>query len=322
MKTLIITLIITLTLFLGLQLFSQVQQINKLTLSGNLGSKSNLVIEDKIEKLTISSNLSLTSNSYSFEPTKLVNENFLTAKSNLQQEKKKTKSVGLGILLSAILPGAGEFYGEDYLKAGIFIGVELLAWGTYIYFETKGDNKTEEYQSFADANWDVRQYAQWLVDQNFEGAGGVNPNEPNLEILRQQINECESQNFSHTLPELRSQQYYELIGKYQNFVAGWKDARSGNTWLITNSNYFTYQTAMFKSYAVDRQDANDLYDYAKIGPITAILNHILSAADAAWTISTYNKNIKVETGFRMGNFRSPYTYKIEQMPTFNVSVSF
>ncbi|MCI0450453.1 MAG: hypothetical protein L0Y79_11850, partial [Chlorobi bacterium] len=101
--------------------------------------------------------------------------------------------------------------------------------------------------------------------------------------------------------------------------------RSGNTWLVTKNNYlppYNYQTPMFKSYAVDRQDANDLYDYAKIGPITAILNHILSAADAAWTISTYNKNIKVETGFRIGNFRSPYTYKIEQMPTFNVSVSF
>ena len=61
---------------------------------------------------------------------------------------------------------------------------------------------------------------------------------------------------------------------------------------------------MFKSYSADRGDANDMYNYAKVGPITAILNHILSAADAAWTISTYNKKIKVETGFRMGNYFS------------------
>jgi len=312
------TLILTITIFFSFQIYSQNSFIDKFSLRENQKRAQNLVIEGKI-----GNDKFLETNKHKFSILHIKEkQQFSIAKTNIQQEKKKKKSVGLGILLSALLPGAGEFYGESFLKAGIFFGVELLAWGTYIYFEKKGDNKTEEYQNFANSNWDIRQYAQWLVDQNFEGSGAVNPNEPNLEILRQQINECESQNFSHTLPELRSQQYYELIGKYQNFVAGWKDARSGSTWLVTSSNFYSYQTTMFKSYAVDRQDANDLYDYAKIGPVTAILNHILSAADAAWTISTYNKNIKVETGFRMGNFRSPYTHKIEQMPTFNMSVSF
>lgn len=233
-------------------------------------------------------------------------------------QKKKKKSVGLGILLSAVIPGAGELYGESYLKAGIFFAVELLAWGTYLYFDNKGSSKEEEYHQFADANWDVRRYARWLNDQ-FQA--GVDP-QAELQELRRQIIAFESGKFSHTLPEYGSQQYYELIGKYQNFMGGWADAESNGNWVVTSSNYFTYKTPMFLGYADDRQKANDFYDYAKIGPVTAILNHVLSAADAAWVISTYNSKIKVETGFRMDNRVSPYTYEFKQIPTFNISVGF
>jgi len=238
----------------------------------------------------------------------------------LQDTPKKKKSVAIGVILSALIPGAGEFYGENYLKAGIFFGVELLAWGTFIYFTKKGDNKTDEFEQFADENWDIRRYAQWLVDE--WDATGVDPQEPNREVLRAQVNAFEATEFSHQLPDFGTQQYYELIGKYQPYVAGWRDAYANGVWLITQQNVQSYQTPMFKDYSIDRGDANDLYNYAKVGPITAILNHILSAADAAWTISTYNKKIKVETGFRMGNYISPYTYKLEMQPTFNMRISF
>lgn len=240
---------------------------------------------------------------------------------NFQLQKKK-KSVGLGVLLSALIPGAGEFYGEDYLKAGIFFGVELLAWGTYFYFDSKGDNQTEEFQSYADQYWDVHTYARWLKDEGFQESGGINPDEPNRDILREQIMVCERANFSHTMPEYESQQFYELIGKYQNFQAGWTNLANRPTKSAGPYWYETYHDPVFTNYAADRQQANDYYDYAKIGPITAMVNHILSAADAAWVISTYNSKIKLQTGFRIENRVSPYTYKIEQFPTFNMSVTF
>ncbi|MCX7878664.1 MAG: hypothetical protein N2510_08510 [Ignavibacteria bacterium] len=79
---------------------------------------------------------------------------------------------------------------------------------------------------------------------------------------------------------------------------------------------------MFIYYAGERQKANDFYDLAKIGPITAILNHILSAADAAWTISKYNSRLKLQTGFRIQNHYSPYTNSIKQIPSFNLQLNF
>jgi len=241
---------------------------------------------------------------------------------NTEQTPKKKKSLALGVILSAILPGAGEFYGESYLKAGIFFGVEVLAWSYFIYFTKKGDNKEAEYQAYANTYWDVRTYARWLKNESFDQSGGIDPDEPNLDVLREQIMVCERANFSHTMPEYYSQQYYELIGKYQNFQGGWTNLEHVPTKAPGPYNYVTYHDPIFTNYANERQEANDFYDYAKIGPITVILNHILSAADAAWTISAYNNKIKVETGFRMDTRRSPYTYELEMLPTFNMKVSF
>ena len=299
-------------LFAGM-LYSQDE--NKLTLHQK---NTSLIIKDKIsESQTPVAPVNLNDLTGSLNKT----NNFSAIYENTQ--KKKKKSVGLGILLSALLPGAGEFYGENYLKAAIFFGVELLAWGTYFYFENKGNTKTDEYKAYADANWDIVTYARWLKENDFDESSQINPEEPNRSVLEEQIRICERANFSHTLPEWKSQQYYELIGKYQNFQAGWKNLEHvPNNIPGSPYNYQTYHDPIFTNYANNRQQANDFYDYAKIGPVTAIVNHVLSAADAAWVISTYNSNIKVETGFRLENRMSPYTYQHVQIPTFNLNVKF
>lgn len=308
-----------LTVFISSSSFSQGLDLQKFSLSKK-ESSGKLIIDDKFEQGTMYQHVQpqLKENLLSLYSEK---NNFSGAEDNLQVKKKK-KSVGLGVLLSALIPGAGEFYGENYLKAGIFFGIEILAWATFAYFESKGNKKEDEYQAYADENWDVRTYARWLKNEGFNESSGINPDEPNKDVLREQIMVCERANFSHTMPEYGSQQYYELIGKYQNFQAGWKNLQHVPTKAAGPYNYQTYRDPVFTNYAAERQKANDFFDYAKIGPITAIVNHILSAADAAWVISTYNSKIKVETGFRMQNRVSPYTYQLKQFPTFNVAVSF
>lgn len=306
---------------------SSAQSINNFRLKDKLSTNSLTAASDKTDELTGKTEKSVIQ-TVPLKHTNLLSE--LNSSSEKQfssvfenTQKKKKKSVGLGILFSALVPGTGELYGESYLKAGIFFAVELLAWGTYFYFENKGDNKTDEYYAYAEKYWSVNTYAQWLVDMGFPESGQINPNEQNRAVLEEQIRICERRNFSHTLPIYQSQQYYELIGKYQNFQAGWTNLehRPDNT-AGSPYNYQTYHDPIFTAYANERQKANDFYDYAKIGPVTAIINHVLSAADAAWVISSYNNKIKVQTGFRMENRISPYTYEYKQIPTFNVSVGF
>jgi hypothetical protein len=243
-------------------------------------------------------------------------------KDNMEQQETKKKSILLGALMSAVVPGAGEYYGKNYLKAGIFFGVELISWGAYAVYQTKGNNQTDKFQSYADQYWSVRTYAHWLIDQGFPGASAINPDEPNLETLRQQIMQCEAQNFTHTLPEYGSQQYYELIGKYQNFQAGWTNLAHIPTKSPGPYYYETYRDPVFVNYANERQKANDYYDYAKTGIIIVVLNHILSAGDAAWTVSMFNQNIKMETGMEIKRYQSPWTGEVGNLPTFNVKVTF
>ena len=243
-------------------------------------------------------------------------------KDNMYQQETKKKSVLLGALMSAVVPGAGEFYAKSYVKAGIFFGVELLSWGAYTLYQVKGNDQTDKFQSYADQYWDVRTYARWLIDQGFQGNEVINPDEPNRDVLRQQIMQCEAQNFTHTLPEYGSQQYYELIGKYQNFQAGWTNLAHVPTKAPGPYNYETYRDPVFLNYASERQKANDYYDYAKTGIIVVVLNHILSAGDAAWSVSMFNQKVQMETGFEIKRYKSPFTGQVGNLPSFNMKVTF
>ena len=248
--------------------------------------------------------------------------NITKVKQTVSPTEGKKKSVLLGLGLSALLPGAGEFYGGNILKAAIFFGIEAIGWGTYAYFQHKGNVQTDKFQAYADQYWSVRTYANWLLSQGFQGAGGINPNEPNLETLRNEIMVCEQQNFSHTLPIYGSQQFYELIGKYQNFEAGWTNLAHVPTKDHGPYNYETYHDPVFVNYAFDRQAANDYYDHGTTAIMIVVINHVLSAADAAWTVSVFNKKIGMKTGMELKRYYSPYTFNYENVPALNMKVTF
>lgn len=247
---------------------------------------------------------------------------YMRVKHTYLPDSLKKKNVLLGAGLSVLLPGAGEFYAQSYIKAAIFLGVEIASWGAHFYFNHKGNTQTDKFQSYADTYWDVRKYARWLVNEGFPEHTGINPDEPDLNRLREEIMVCESANFSHTMPEYHSQQFYELIGKYQNFQAGWINLAHDPTKTPGPYYYQTYKDPVFLDYSVERQKANDYYDYATTGIIVVIVNHVLSAADAAWSVSIFNKKLSMQTGFEIKHYTSPFTYQSTNMPTFNFKMSF
>jgi hypothetical protein len=231
----------------------------------------------------------------------------------------KEKSPVLGAIMSGIIPGAGEIYAESYIKGAIFAAAEVGLWLLKINFDKKGDDQTTLFQNYADANWDIYKYAAWLKAENFPGAQSINENEPNREILRQQVNAVESVNFSHTLPEFGAQQYYEVIGKYNSFFAGWSFIPS-NT--ITRNNWFDYESADVDNYMSERQKANNYYDNASLAVTGVILNHLLSAADAAWSVSMFNNDIKIKTGMEFKSLYSNSHNRRMLIPFGNVSITF
>ena len=235
-----------------------------------------------------------------FENKLALNNSF---ENNLRSvDNSKEKSPVIAGVLSAVIPGTGEIYAGNYLKGAIFLGVEAGLWTMHFIKINSGDSKTEEYQNYANNNWDVYKYAAWLKNNNFSGAEVIDLTS-DKETLRLQVNQVESLNYSHTLPPYGAQQYYEVIGKYQNFVAGWSQADAS----IINNNpnspnyYFNYKIQQVADYMQSRQDANDLYQFADNMIMLSIINRVLSTADAIWTVSLFNSNLEVKTSARLKN---------------------
>jgi hypothetical protein len=235
-----------------------------------------------------------------------------------EKENPNKKSTVLGAVLSGALPGAGQFYAKSYIKSAAFLAAEVGLWVAYSVFQKKGNDQTDYFQTYANQNWDMRKYAQWLKDQGFPKASDINLINPD-DILRAQINACEEVNFSHTLPLAGEQQYYEVIGKYQNFLAGWSTA---NPAVITKNNYLDYHLPQVLQYMSDRQQANTYYDRGSLMLTVVIINHLLSAADGAWSVMRYNSRLDVKTNI---NVQGEYSYNLQRtviVPHLNLSVTF
>lgn len=273
--------LVTLLIFTAVS-FSQ--QSNENYLSGNLAYDSKILLREY--------------NSLEAQPL------------NLPQPSDR-KSPILAGLFSAILPGSGELYTGEYLKAAIFGVLEAGLITAAIVYNNKGDSKTDEFENYADnvtenSGWSVVRYAQWInqyKDKNIQIDPDPNK-KPWQRVSWEELNDVERQiqGFSHTLARHGEQQYYEMIGKYHQFSPGWWDFNGGsNNSEISNS---------FRYYSGLRGDANDFYNMSTAAVIGIYINHFLSALDGVWSAVQFNKNLAIKV--RMDSYQ--LTDKSEYFP--------
>ncbi|NBC16742.1 MAG: hypothetical protein GVY18_05415 [Bacteroidetes bacterium] len=171
-----------------------------------------------------------------------------------------SRSIPLALGLSALVPGLGQAYNRQWVKAAIGVGLEAaIIWG-YTTSRSRGLDGRDAYQAYAHDFWSPVRYADWLNEYadwlraEFGAPGEVNPitipdplmasgfdvTDPEGWSLDQRaavrdlisdVNDMEQvvyhpetgASFSHQLPPFADQQYYELIGKYFQFAPGWTD---------------------------------------------------------------------------------------------------
>ena len=231
--------------------------------------------------------------------------------------------------LSLILPGAGQFYNKDYWKTAIFAVIEIAAISTAIIYDGKGDDQTESYKNFANSTegWDVDKYAEWSVDNARRINPGIEENDPvlnifdnNGDVIWSKLNNLETTIgswYSHQLAPFDDQQYYEMIGKYQQFNPGWSDYNDADY----PPDGYTYPdpvTSTFSWYADERGKANDYYNVASTAVIIVVANHVLSAVEAALAANSYNRSFKANVSLQ----RTTIGYHREYYPKFNMSYNF
>ena len=187
--------------------------------------------------------------------------------------QKGPKSPGRALLFSVLIPGTGEIYAKSYWRGGLFLALETTIWVMYSRFVQEGNDIEAEFEAYADEHWNRENYETWI--------------EQHPEI-----------NQTHGLPETKTQQYFEMIGKYDQFYAGWDDS----------DNYVYHQEPSPNRvyYMGRRADSNDEFEKATLMASVAIVNHIVSGIDAVLAAKGYNRKHdgSVQTSFRAGTIQN------------------
>ncbi|KAA3636307.1 MAG: hypothetical protein DWP97_03020 [Calditrichaeota bacterium] len=202
----------------------------------------------------------------------------------LQEKAGSGKSPGKAFFLSLAVPGLGQLYNGSKVKAAVFLGAEVASWVFHIKLHGDGDNLTDDYEAFNDAHWSEDRYTYML--ENTYGASDDDDVDP---LSYPEIN--------HHLPETKTQQYYEMTGKYDQFSWGWDDAvLNGNTFAYYDTNStplpqvvgadIPYSANRF-TYEQMRNDANDKYDQARNMVYISMANHVISAFEAMIAAKKY-----------------------------------
>ncbi len=175
-----------------------------------------------------------------------------------RQAPSSGKSGKVATLLSLALPGAGELYLGSPKRAAGFLALEAFTWVSYFAWNSKGDDLKADFRVYADRNWNETRYREWQV----------------YNATHHLFNETE------TLPNKETgdiQQYYEMIGKYDQFIFGWDDV-SDVDFSIVNDQVLSPRRL---DYEDQRNESNKYLKRASFVVGLAVLNRIASAFHAS-----------------------------------------
>lgn len=164
------------------------------------------------------------------------------------------------VILSLLVPGAGEIYMGYYKRGAALVLMEAVAWTGYSAYRSKGLDTRTDYERYADEHWDLDRWLfqhpsgpyATLGDLEEEGANGswqsnLRGNVSSSFFYMPFISRAEDK-----------QHYYENIGKYNWFVSGWDDWDSA---LQTDNSFLEY-TDNRSTYFSMRVDSNNQLETA------------------------------------------------------------
>ncbi|MCH7620044.1 MAG: hypothetical protein IH880_09825 [Candidatus Marinimicrobia bacterium] len=190
-----------------------------------------------------------------------------SAQSDSGRLRVYAKRPGISFLGSAVIPGAGQLYNGSMKRAAAFFALEVGLWTGFAAFRGKAFNKEDEYEALADKYWD---FFVWIP-----GADNTSGHTIDVDLMGNPI---------------KSDEYYENIGKYDKFNSGWDGSVND-----------TDATAERKLYLNLREDSNDLFALATTMANLVMFNHLISVADAVFTAKKLNDAASVQLSLKAVN---------------------
>jgi hypothetical protein len=198
----------------------------------------------------------------------------------IAKNKSDTISPRRAFLYSVLMPGVGEFMAGAKKRGAFFLGVEAAMLGLYFSWNGEGKDLEDKFRDVADEKWDPLNYLAWrgsTISRNSSITHALPCSSyVNDYLATGKFGGCDAADV---------QQYYELIGKYNQFSAGWVDlvrVDTGNPAQATKvDSVENFLSATRLDYEVKRDDSNKLLKRASALTGLIMVNHVISAIDAA-----------------------------------------
>jgi len=176
--------------------------------------------------------------------------------SDFQQDEIKVNEAWKAALSSLLLPGSGQLK-QGRRSGWAFIAAEAVLIGGGIWAGYRGRTMQEDYEFLADKHWDRNRYLEYFSAYTAE-TGSPWPYD------------------HHTLPPegTRNHDYYEMIGKYEQFAPGWDD------WSAWYDITYRGNSTNRNTYLQMRLEANRYLKSALTAGGLLFLNHAITSAEA------------------------------------------
>jgi hypothetical protein len=244
---------------------------------------------------------------------------------SMDEVKGSYKSPKKAMFMSLLLPGSGQMYvgGQSrYVRGTFYLAEEIaLIYGLYNHSIYKYDKQVKKYKDFANANFSVSKYEKAMNDiydpmypeGNFKDLYGTERESYCKAFYGNKAFEPCVKNFGTnatgtggepSYPNDDTQRFddaaYYLVIANEKFVLGWADANPSSNNIEANlysdsAKYIPLGTSEnYNDYIAMRKKATNLADRQVIFLGTIILNHIVSAIDAALSASAHNSSLYEE----------------------------
>jgi hypothetical protein len=181
------------------------------------------------------------------------------------------RSPAIPMLMSLVVPGAGEAY-LGYKRGYLQIALDAASWYGAVHYDRKGEDKKDEYFVYADAHWSEEKldaaYDENYLDRpdaNFDYSSVVGDGADYFSTAENEISNYTQLPLWVSVVEDR-REYYENLGKWDQFVFGWDDYTDPRDFLDLDANDIDIRnlqdprtSAHREVYREMRQQSNDYF---------------------------------------------------------------
>ena len=206
---------------------------------------------------------------------------------NLPQQVSTSKAM----LYSALIPGAGEMYLENYTRGAIFLGAEILIIASYFRLSKEADWKVNSYMKYAENFADVP----------------LNSGESYYRLINSYIS---SDEYNREIEQYLRNRY--IVYEYRPDLYEYYR----NEWMISDDESWEWESRdnwlEYRGIRRDKQQLDILTNFA-IG--AAVINRVISVIDSALISRNINRdrtllsNIELKPDFRRRGYMLSYEFK-------------